>query len=188
MSRAKQIKYVVIHTSAGYQDARAIQDYFLRPKSQGGRGWNTGGYHVIIERDGTVKVMYDYEQITNGVRGFNSESIHITYVGGLKRIDGKVIRDNRGKFIAEDTRTESQKISIEQEIMRAFIWLGENGQDIYREVTVLGHRDFSTDQNKDNVIESWERIKECPCFDAIPEYWFYNSLDGKKEVLLPTNK
>ena len=52
---------------------------------------------------------------------------------------------------------------------------------------ILGHRDFSNDKDGSGVIESWERIKECPCFDAIPEYQFYNSNNGKKE-LLPSNR
>jgi len=35
---------------------------------------------------------------------------------------------------------------------------------------VKGHRDFSPDKDGDGKITQREWIKECPCFDAIPEY------------------
>ncbi|WP_127846214.1 peptidoglycan recognition protein family protein [Psychroflexus aestuariivivens] len=180
--RATQIKYIVIHCTAGFKNAEAVQDYFTRPKSKGGRGWRTGGYNRIVEEDGTIKKMYPFSRITNGVLGYNAESLHISYVGGLNYEEFK-----EGNFIAEDTRTDAQKIAIEQCIIEAIEWLQENGKDIYHDLMILGHRDFSNDKDGSGVIESWERIKECPCFDAIPEYKFYNSNNGKKE-LLPTNR
>ena len=35
---------------------------------------------------------------------------------------------------------------------------------------VIGHRDISPDTNNNGVIDHFERIKECPCYDVIPEY------------------
>ena len=35
---------------------------------------------------------------------------------------------------------------------------------------VIGHRDTSPDTNNNGVIDPFERIKECPCYDVIPEY------------------
>ena len=35
---------------------------------------------------------------------------------------------------------------------------------------IVGHRDLSPDLNGNGVIDPWERIKDCPCFDAILEY------------------
>ena len=40
----------------------------------------------------------------------------------------------------------------------------------YPEAKIMGHRDISPDKNHNGVVDPWERIKECPCFDAIPEY------------------
>ena len=40
----------------------------------------------------------------------------------------------------------------------------------YPQAKIQGHRDFSPDTNHNGVVDPWERIKECPCFDAIPEY------------------
>lgn len=182
MSRASKIKYIVIHTSAGYRSGMAIDQWFKKPKSEGGRGWNTGGYHRIIERNGAIFEAYDFNRITNGVRGYNSESIHICYVGGLNR---EAL--SRGEFISEDTRTDDQRISIEECIVEAIAWLKTNGKDVTKDLMILGHRDFSVDGNGNNVIESWERIKDCPCFDAISEY---NNLYGATNSiqLLPSNR
>jgi N-acetyl-anhydromuramyl-L-alanine amidase AmpD len=35
---------------------------------------------------------------------------------------------------------------------------------------VLGHRDLSPDRDHDGVVEPFEWVKVCPCFDAAPEY------------------
>ena len=48
-------------------------------------------------------------------------------------------------------------------------WLHENGNDL-QNVMIVGHYHFSNDKNKNGTIESWERIKECPSFDAYKEY------------------
>ncbi len=178
--RAQKIKYIVVHTTAGFTNAEGVQNYFLRPKSKGGRGWNTGGYHRIIELDGEVKKMYDWNVVTNGVFGFNDETLHISYVGGLKRTEIK------GEYISEDTRTDAQKRAIIECIIEAIMWLKDNGKDITKDLMILGHRDFSDDQNSNGVIESWERIKDCPCFDAIPEYLMYSATNYKQ--ILPKNR
>lgn len=176
--RAKNIKYIVIHCTAGHTTAEKVQDYFLRPKYEGGRGWNTGGYHIIIEKDGEIKQMYPFEQITNGVRGFNSECIHISYVGGV--FEHKV-------QVAKDTRTLAQHKAIEKAIVNAIGWLAENGKDITEDLMVLGHRDFSEDQNKNGSIEPYERIKACPSFDAKKQY---NGIFGASNSIqeLPANR
>lgn len=176
--RAKNIKYIVIHCTAGHTPAEKVQDYFLRPKYEDGRGWNTGGYHIIIDKDGTIKQMYPFEQITNGVRGFNSESIHISYVGGV---------EENNVNIAKDTRTILQDKAIQKCIIDAIKWLEENGKDITEDLMILGHRDFSKDQNRNNIIEPYERIKDCPSFDAKGEYnGVYGATGSIQE--LPANR
>jgi len=187
MGRANSINYIVIHTSAGYSNAARIQNYFLRSVSKGGKGWNTGGYHRIIEENGVIVKLYNFDTVTNGVRNFNSECIHISYVGGLKKVNGVVAKDSKGNFISEDTRTDFQKQSIHASIQEAIAWLEENGKDITKNLMIVGHRDFSTDKNRNNFIDSNERIKDCPCFNAIPEY---NGLYGATNSiqLLPKNR
>lgn len=163
----RKIKYIAIHCSAGFSLIPAIENFWYKTLK-----WKSPGYHIIVYEDGTrwyvtkdgsyscdVKYL-DLNKITNGIAGFNSETIHISYIGG-------VLKTNTSK--AADTRTEAQKQSIIEAIRLVQELLKKDGQDISK-VKIQGHRDFSPDKNGNGVIESWERIKECPSFNAIPEY------------------
>ena len=156
----RNIKYIIIHCTATSQKAtlESIKDYWRKTL-----GWNIGGYHYLIFPNGKIEKLYPLSQITNGVKGYNSESIHISYVGGI---------DSNGKAI--DNRTPSQKESILEVLGLVYKELKQ-----YQEVDsilIRGHRDFSPDKNGNNIIDPWERIKECPCFDVVKEYgWLQGS-------------
>lgn len=47
---------------------------------------------------------------------------------------------------------------------------------IERNQIVVGHRDISPDLNHNGIVDPWERIKACPCFDAKVEYKELNDL------------
>ena len=147
------IKRIFIHCSAGFGDVESIKRHW---KSI---GWKSVGYHRIIAEDGEVFQLAPYEQMTNGVKGYNSTSIHICYIGGV---------DKANVLKAKDSRTEAQKEGLICEIENALLYL-KQFQGI-EDVQILGHRDISEDKNLNGKIDSWERIKECPSFDAIPEY------------------
>lgn len=66
----------------------------------------------------------------------------------------------KGKAV--DNRTEEQKKSL--------ITLLTQLNKKYPDAEILGHRDISPDKNHNGVVDPWERIKECPCFDAKVEY------------------
>lgn len=163
----RKITYISIHTSAGFALIPAIEKFWYKTLK-----WKTPGYHIIIYEDGTKWYVtkngsystdsskLDLTKITNGVLGFNSESVHISYIGGVEKT-------NTSK--AKDTRTAAQKKAIEESIQFVQKILSNSGQDISK-VKIQGHRDFSPDKNGNGVTDSWERIKECPSFDAIPEY------------------
>ena len=177
----RKIKYIAIHCSAGFSLIPAIENFWYRPKTKGGLGWKgpatptstaNPGYSIVIYEDGTMWYVtkngsystdvskFDITKITNGVLGFNSETISISYIGGVEKT-------NTSK--AKDTRTTDQKKSIIEAIQLVQELLKNIGQDL-SQIKIQGHRDFSPDKNGNGVIDSWERIKECPSFDAIPEY------------------
>lgn len=141
-------KYIVIHCTATPQTTTvdSLKSYWKNIL-----GWKNYGYHFVISPNGDVHQLTQLNKIANGVAGHNKESIHIAYIGGIDT-DGKPI----------DSRTEAQKISI-KELLHFLRQSQKNAK-------ILGHRDFSKDINKNGKIDSWERIKECPCFDAITEY------------------
>lgn len=145
----RQINNIVVHCTAGPQTQTAAQiiSYHRRVL-----GWKAPGYHYIVAPDGHVTCALPESQVANGVKGHNSDSIHIAYIGGV---------DANGKGI--DNRTQAQKDAIVR-ILREL-------RPRYPKARILGHRDIaSKDINGNGIIDPWERVKECPCFDAIPEY------------------
>lgn len=111
------------------------------------------GYHYVIYADGSVHRGRPVYEIGAHAVGHNATSIGICYIGG-KDASGKVYMD---------TRTEAQK--------EAIIKLIKELKGKYPSIKkVMGHRDTSPDLNHNGVIEPFEYIKVCPCFDAIPEY------------------
>ena len=187
MPQAKNVNNIVKHCTAGFGLIPAIQNHWKR------LGWRTGGYLAIIYPDGTIWWLMadgwnyttdvskaDFTKVTNGVKGFNKWIMNYAYVGGVERV-GNI-------FKAKDTQTDAQKKS-EQIVIQTFIkWLKDNGKDITKNLGLVGHYDFSKDTNNNGVIESWERIKECPSVVVIGtnEHYLYSSKDRYNK--LPTEK
>lgn len=115
------------------------------------KGWKNPGYHYVVAADGKVTQMLLDEKISNGVKGFNSISINVAYIGGI---------DSNGKPI--DNRSAEQKKSLR--ILLKML------HKKYPNAIIQGHRDFSPDLNKNDKIEPFEYIKACPCFNAKEEY------------------
>lgn len=139
----REITRIVVHCTAasGDQSTQNVLDYWRK------KGWKSNGYHWLVSDNGiAVRLMGDQE-VGNGVKGFNSKSIHVCYKGGW---NGK------------DTRTEEQKGTL-----RVLI---EDYKKLYPKAVVIGHRDLSPDLDKDGVAEPHEWVKLCPCFDAKKEY------------------
>ena len=156
--KAKDVRYIVIHCTAGFGNLKSIESFW---KS---KGWGTGGYHRIVKQDGKTHKLYDFGTVVNGVKGHNHECIHISYIGGVNPKNYKE---------AKDTRTDEQKDGLTANIIDAMVWIENNGGD-FSKVQILGHRDFSPDKNGNGKIESWERTKECPSFEAKEEYGWLN--------------
>lgn len=146
---SREVHRVVVHATGGppEQTTEAIKDGWKA------RGWNHPGYHFLVSADGTIEQLASLDQITNGVKGYNKDSIHVSYKGGN-------IKDASGQWV--DTRTPEQKDSLTETL-----W---NLRRQFPDIPIMGHRDLSPDLNGDGKIESWEWIKGCPCFNAIEEY------------------
>src|SRR5690606_33546936 len=149
-----QIKRSFIPSTAGYGDLLASKKFW------NSLGWKSPGYHRVIDLEGNILNVAAYENITNSVTGHIAASIHIAYLGGVGKQD--VTK-------ATDTRNDLQKQALICAIEEAIDWVVDHGGNKSK-IEILGHRDISPDKNGNGIIESWERIKECPSFDAIPEY------------------
>jgi N-acetylmuramoyl-L-alanine amidase len=138
------IKYIIVHCTAGNQN-QTVAD--LKKWWKDGMGWMQVGYHKVITKDGVVHTLVDDSVITNGVAGYNSNSLHVSYCGGI---------DAKGN--TSDNRTPAQKTSLEA-IVKAW-------KKLYPTAFIKGHRDFSPDKNEDGKITPNEYIKNCPAFEV----------------------
>jgi N-acetylmuramoyl-L-alanine amidase len=124
-----------VHCTATSQNTSisSIQNYW---KNQ--LGWRMPGYHFIIKPDGEVVSLLPIEQVSNGVKGFNHESINISYVGGIDE-----------KVIPKDNRTLAQKASL--------LKLLKELRQKFPKAIIQGHRDFP---NVKKACPSFDAKKE----------------------------
>ena len=118
---SRKITHLFVHCTATRQNATvtAIQNYWKNTM-----GWRNSGYNIILPIEGFT-VLADFNTVCNGVRGYNTHGVHISYIGGI---------DNNGR--ATDNRTESQARLIEvfiEEMVKRF-----------PDIKVLGHNEVSS--------------------------------------------
>jgi N-acetylmuramoyl-L-alanine amidase len=156
LPRSKRvIKYLTEHCTAGWQD-ETNEQLFEGFKAN---GWNNPGYHVTVDPDGTAWVLQHPDLVANGVAGFNANNLHISYKGGIAR---NGVSGAKNKIVPVDNRTEAQKATM--------LMIMKHWRSQYPKAKIMGHRDFSTDKNKDGKITPDEYIKQCPCHNAQDTY------------------
>ena len=116
----RDIKYIVVHCTATPQTATvsSIQNYWKNTLK-----WVMPGYHFMIKPDGEIVQLLEIEKISNGVKGFNSVSINISYIGGV---------DSENRPI--DNRTPAQKRSLTDLLTKL--------KKEFPKAIIQGHRDF----------------------------------------------
>ena len=142
------ISDIVIHCAATVEGKDYGREYILGIHKA--KGWSDVGYHYIILLDGTIVQGRPIEKVGAHVKGSNYNSVGVCYIGGLDA--------NRKP---KDTRTIAQIHAL-----RACVGMLKIR---FPDATVLGHRDYSPDKNKDGKITSDEWFKACPCFDVKTE-------------------
>ena len=115
----RKIKYIVVHCTASPRSTtvEAIKNHWKNI------GWKNVGYHKIVKPNGDVVTLAPDGVITNGVKGHNFESVHVSYIGGI---------DSRLQPI--DNRTQGQKDALSQVLHE---W-----RKLYPTAIIQGHRDF----------------------------------------------
>lgn len=110
----------MLHCTAGPQNQSTaeILNYWRKV-----HGWKSPGYHFEINADGTIEQLWPIESIANGVAGYNANSIHVSYKGGV---------DTKGNAI--DNRTDAQKASQ--------VKLIKELKAKFPHARICGHRDF----------------------------------------------
>lgn len=142
----RKIERIFVHCTAGNQKQtlQQLKDEFIR------RGWKNPGYHYVVFPDGKLVQLLSEDKVSNGVQGYNSTSINVSYIGGI---------DKQGRPL--DNRTQAQKDTL----YALLIYLKQQ----YPKAHILGHRDIWGKNSK-----NWK--KYCPCFDAEEEYKEINNM------------
>ena len=116
----RKINFIAVHCTATAQTAKieSIQNYWREHL-----GWKMPGYHFIVLPDGSVEKLLDISLVSNGVKGFNSETINISYIGGVDAKNNPV-----------DNRTIGQKKSL--------LLILKELKKQFPTAIIQGHRDF----------------------------------------------
>ena len=132
----RRIDNIFVHCTATPQTwtIEDLKEEFKR------KGWKHAGYHIAITADGAQHQLEPFEQVANGVRGYNQNSIHVAYFGGM---DGT------------DNRTEAQRVTI-RNVLKTL-------KKMFPDAEIKGHRDVWGKNPCD-----WHNL--CPGFDAEKEY------------------
>jgi N-acetylmuramoyl-L-alanine amidase len=142
----REIKYIVVHCTATQPNAtiEAIKNYWCN-----NLGWKNNGYHYIIKRNGIIEKITPENQIANGVAGYNQNSIHLSYIGGVDANDKPL-----------DNRTDAQKQAMFNLIM--------NLHARYPNAEIKGHRDFPKVQKAcpSFDVKKWLQEYEYPFLQA----------------------
>ena len=140
----RKIDYIAVHCTAGSQRQTIsdLQAEFRR------KSWKNPGYHYVVAPDGKITQLLDEDKVSNGVKGFNSVSVNVAYIGGI---------DANGK--ATDNRTDAQKKSLRQ-------LLGMLKKK-YPEAVIQGHRDFSPDGSVSRNARALTLKPNTPTYESI---------------------
>lgn len=148
MSRVKRI---VVHCTDEPSNAKRNKEYY-RHWFFDVKKWRHFGYHAVVYQDGKWEQLQplpelrkdggyiDNSTMANGAKGYNNDSLHIAYVGGIDPVSS----------LHTDTRTPFQRDTLRVLITK---W-----KCLYNITEVVGHRDLPGVK------------KACPCFDARKEY------------------
>jgi N-acetylmuramoyl-L-alanine amidase len=110
----RDIRYIAVHCTATGQNVKV--ETIL--KNWRALGWKRPGYHYLIDKDGVIHTLHPEEQFSNGVKGYNMQTINVCYIGGTK----------------VDDRTDAQKAIM--------LGLLKDLKGRYPNALIQGHRDF----------------------------------------------
>lgn len=128
----RKVERIVLHCTATSYGATVsgILNYWKKEL-----GWINPGYHLIVKPKGEWTLLADFNDVTNGVQGFNRSSIHISYIGG---------KDGRYPITAE-----------QKQVFKVFVneWLKK-----YPRLKVKGHSDFTDSKTCPNFdVSGWKK-------------------------------
>ena len=101
----REIDKIIVHCSAtqeGKDISAATIDAWHKK-----RGWSGIGYHYVVGLNGNIEYGRSVYSTGAHVKGHNTGSIGICYIGGVESERGP-----DGKWVAKDTRTPEQRVFV----------------------------------------------------------------------------
>lgn len=153
MTARENTRLIVVHCSAtrpSQQIGAAEIDEWHRA-----RGFAQIGYHAVIRRTGRLEFGRPFGEVGAHVLGHNRSSVGVCLVGGL-------LEDGTPGHTFAEVYTGRQRETLLN--LLHVLW------DAYPDAQTVGHRDLSPDIDGDGIVEPWEWLKDCPCFDVAAEF------------------
>lgn len=120
----RKVNKIVVHSSASPEGREDTVEDVTRWHLA--RGFKDIGYHYIIELDGIVFQGRPLSKQGAHVKGHNTDTIGICYIGGT---------DNTRQKNPKDTRTDAQKRSLRK--------LLSDLKQMFPNAEIVGHRDLA---------------------------------------------
>lgn len=121
----REINKIIIHCTATPEGRHTtVED--IRRWHVNERGWSDIGYHYVVYLDGSVHKGRPIIRSGVHTKGYNRNSIGITYVGGI----------DKDTFKPKDTRTCEQKEALHKLLMELMC--------TYEKATLHGHNEFAS--------------------------------------------
>ena len=121
----REINRIIIHCSATPEgrdiDAATIKDWHVN-----GNGWSDIGYHYVIKLNGEIESGRPLDIAGAHVKGHNSDSIGICYIGGAD----------------EDMKPKDTMLQCQEEAMRELIYSLRMVWD--KNLTLHGHNEYAS--------------------------------------------
>lgn len=127
--KAKEPKFIAIHCTASREGKNLKKEDLLRIFYE--RGFYKPGYNYVVDIYGNIidlmplnsNNVLDYNEVCQGVKGHNSNTISICYVGGYDK-----------NMNPKDTRTASQKVALTNLLIKL--------KKQFPGAEIKGHREF----------------------------------------------
>lgn len=137
----RAINEIILHCSAT-PEGRNHDVADIRRWHVDGRGWSDVGYHYCILLDGTVEAGRPVKRQGAHCKGKNKDTIGVCYIGGCDK-----------NMQPKDTMNHGQE--------KAFLNLVETLRNVYGELTVSGHNQYSTHK----ACPSFKVADKWPCIN-----------------------
>lgn len=130
------------------------------------------GYHYVITTDGHIEFGRGLEEVGAHVAGNNSQTIGICMIG-TDKFTAEQWESLRTCIINLSSIIQNKPHATADGALNAFKDMG---------ISILGHRDFSPDHDKNGIIDFRDWLKTCPGFDV--KNWLKNGMMPVKDCLL----